>query len=293
MKQYVPMQEHDYVQQVAKNPLLAYVMLHVIDKFQHDTYVAPEIFAQLCAPISGDDKERRVLTPQRFYRILYLIDKDCQKRGLKLKLPYYWYKSGPVVHAARAPRVYKITRLQKTQQAVVSFAKWKETILIFDGLESAYSDAILLTQNARQLGDLSKLDIVYEYSPSHTHKIFITLLNELSRFHKYGVLETRQKKVVQSLLERLTLEKWDSNYDDLYTVLVKGTAALRDMLNDDTNAGALSSTVTALWNVFALALRAKENANIDSKTKRRWEGSYRNALNNFALEGIVCLRETT
>lgn len=287
------MHEREYIQQVAKNPLLAYVMLHVIDKFQPNTYVTPEIFAQFCAPTGRDDTERRVLTPQRFYRILYLIDKDCQKRGLELKLPYYWYKSGPVVHAAGAPRVYKITRLQKTQQAAASFSEWKETILIFDGFESAYSDAILLTQNARQLGDLSKLDIIYEYSPSHTHKILITLLNELSRFQNNTVLEKRQKKVVQGLLERLILETWDSEYNNLCAVFVKVTGMLRDMLYDDINVGALSSTVTALWNIFALALRAKENANIDSKTTRRWEESYQNALDDFRLHCALNLQETT
>ncbi|MDD1721145.1 MAG: hypothetical protein LUP95_04080 [Euryarchaeota archaeon] len=278
------MQEHEYVQQVGKNPLLAYVMLHVIDKFQHNTYITPEIFAQLCVPISRDDTQRRVLTPQRFYRILYLIDKDCQKRGLELKLPYYWYKSGPVVHAAGAPRVYKITRLQKTQQAVASFAEWKDTILIFDGFESAYSDAILLTQNARQLGDLSKLDIVYEYSPSHTHKILITLLNELSRFQKHSVLDKRQKMVVQGLLERLIVETWESKYDDLYPVFAKGVRILYDMLKDDVNVVALISTVTALWNVFTLALRARENVNIGSKTTQRWEERYHHALDTFKIQ---------
>ncbi len=281
------MQERDYVEQVIKNPLLAYVMLHVIDKFQRNTYVTPEKFAQFCTPINKDDKERRVLTPQRFYRILYLIDRTCQKKGLDLKLPYYWFKSGPVVHAARAPRVYKIVRVQKTQQAVASFAEWKETILIVDGFESAYSDAVLLTENARQLGDLSKLDIVYEYSPSHTHKLLITLVNELSRFQKHSVLERRQKKTIQSLLERLILETQDNKFNDFYPVLVKETTALRDMLNDDHNAGALSSTVTALWNVFVLALRAKENAHIDSKTTRRWGEIYCKELNRFKQH--VCL----
>ncbi|MGZ4937278.1 MAG: hypothetical protein ACXV44_01035 [Halobacteriota archaeon] len=278
------MQEREYVQQVAKNPLLAYVMLQVIEKFQHNVYVAPEICARLGVTIATDKSERRVLTPQRFYRVLYLIDKHCRKKGLDLKLPSYWYKSGPVIHAADAPGVYKVVRLQKTQQAIASFAEWKETILIFDGFESAYSDAILLTQNARQLGDLSRLDIVYEYSPSHTHKILITLLNELSHFTKHSVLNVRQKKVIQELLERLVYEAWDSKYNELYPAFVETTKVLNNALNSDVSVGTLSKTVTALWDLFALALRAKENSYIDFGTKQRWKESYQHALANYTLQ---------
>ncbi len=271
------MQERDYVNQVVRNPLLSYVMLHVIDKFQRDTYVAPEVLAQLCAPLSNDDTERRVLTPQRFYRILYLIHRKCQKKGVDLKLPYYWYKSGPVVHARSAPQVYKITRLQKTQQAIASYAQWKETVLVVDGFESAYSDAVLLTEHARQLGGLSKLDIIYEYSPSHTHKLLTTLVNELSRIHSGSVLKGRQKKLILSLLERLILESWDKKYDDLYPALIQEADNLRDKVHEGENAASLSSAVTTLWNVFTLALRAKENSNIDSKTTRKWNETYSGA----------------
>ncbi len=287
------MREHNYVQQVAKNPLLAYVMLHTIDKFQRNAYITPEIFAKFCAPIEGHHMEPRVLTPQRFYRILYLIDKICQKKGIELKLPYYWYRSGPVVHAASAPRVYKIIRLKKTQQVVASFADWKETILIFDGFESAYSDAVLLTQNARRYGDLSKLDIIYEYSPSHTHKIFTTLLNELSHFQKQSVLGQQQKEVVNRLLDRLVLEAWDSRYDDLYSAFVKEIEVLHHLIGGAVNIEALNGAVGALWNVFALSLREKENANIDLNTKRRWEESYRNALTDFILQTEPRSKEAT
>jgi len=40
------MQEVDYVYEVGKNPLLAYTLLHTIDRFQHIPYVAPEILAK-------------------------------------------------------------------------------------------------------------------------------------------------------------------------------------------------------------------------------------------------------
>ncbi len=278
------MQEREYVQAVGKNPLLAYIMLQVIEKYQHDVYVAPEICARIGVTIATDESAQRVLTPQRFYRVLYLIDKHCHKKGLDLKLPCYWYKSGPVIHAAEAPAVYKVARLQKTQHAVASFAAWKETILIFDGFESAYSDAILLTQNARQLGDLSRLDIVYEYSPSHTHKILITLLNELSHFKKHSVLNTRQKKVIQELLERLVFEAWDSKYNDLYPALVDTAKVLNNALDSNVSVGTLSNTITALWDLFALALRAKENSYIDSSTRQRWKDSYQHALADYTLQ---------
>ncbi len=37
------------------------------------------------------------------------------------------------------------------------------------------------------------------------------------------------------------------------------------------------------WNVFALGLRAKENANVDQKEVKKWDDKYRQALSVFEL----------
>ena len=98
------MEELDYVREVGKNPLLAYTLLHTIDKFQHIPLVAPEILAKFNNRAFKRDEPRYALTPSRFYRILFLINKSCEKKGLDLRLPYYWFKSGPVVHGRGGPR---------------------------------------------------------------------------------------------------------------------------------------------------------------------------------------------
>jgi hypothetical protein len=58
--------ELDYVYEVGKNPLLAYTMLHTIDKFQRTPFVAPEIIAQFEGQMFKRDEPRYVLTPSRF-----------------------------------------------------------------------------------------------------------------------------------------------------------------------------------------------------------------------------------
>ena len=266
--------------EVAKNPLLAYIMLHVINKFQRSSFVAPDILAKLCNP----DERRsdgRILTPSRFYRILYLIQRDCQARGCEPKLPYYWYKSGPVVYARAAPRVFKVARLKKTQQVLVSFDEWKDTILVFDEHESAYSDAILLTEKAGQLAEFSKLDVIYEYSPSQVHKTMLTLLNELHRIKKKSEANGRHHDTLFRLLERLVVESRKTERPGLHSPLAVGVEALHRELAVGFSIERLNGIATDLWEVFTLALRAKENANIDQATIQIWENKYHQALKVF------------
>jgi len=275
------MKEIDYVYEVAKNPLLAYTMLHIVDKFQQSPLVAPDILTKLCNPVEKRSKKHRTLTPSRFYRILYLIQQDCQARGCELKLPYYWYKSGPVVYARAAPRVFKVTRVKKTQQIAVSFDQWKDTILVFDDYESAYGDAILLTEKAEELAEFSKLDIIYEYSPSQVHKILLILLNELNRIKKKSKANQKQKDRLHSLVDRVAIESQKTEHPDLQSPLAVGFGALQRELTSGFNIERINEITADLWNVFTLALRAKENTNIDQNTVQIWDDKYFQASKVF------------
>jgi hypothetical protein len=275
------MKEIDYVYEVAKNPLLAYIMLHVIDKFQQSSFVASDILAKLCNPAEKRSKEHRTLTPSRFYRILYLIQQDCRARGCELRLPYYWYKSGPVVYARAAPRVFKVTRVRKTQQVTVSFGQWKDTILVFDEYESAYSDAILLTEKAEKLAEFSKLDVIYEYSPSQVHKTLLILLDELNRIKKKSEANGKHKDRLLRLVDRLAIESQKTEHTDLHPPLAVGVEALQRELAGGFNIERINGITADLWDVFSLALRAKENTNIDQNTTQIWDNKYFQASKVF------------
>ena len=192
--------ELDYVREVGKNPLLAYTLLHTIDNFQHIPLVAPEILAKFDSQAFKRDKPRYALTPSRFYRILFLINKSCEKKGLELRLPYYWYKSGPVVHGRDAPRVFSVIRIVKTQQVVASYDKWKDTVLIFDGYESSFSDAIVLTLEVEKLARFTRLDVIFEYSPSKLHKVLVTMIGELQHVTKKEVVDERDVDTLAKML---------------------------------------------------------------------------------------------
>jgi len=275
------MKEIDYVYEVAKNPLLAYTMLHVIDKFPQSSLVAPDILTRLCKPVEKRSKEHRTLTPSRFYRILYLIQQDCQARGCELKLPYYWYKSGPVVYARAAPRVFTVTRVKKTQQITTSFDQWKDTILVFHEHESAYSDAILLTEKAEKLAEFSKLDVIYEYSPSQVHKILLILLNELNRIKKRSKASEKHKDRLLRLVDRLAIENQKTEHPDLQSPFAVGVEVLQRELTGGFNIERINGITADLWDFFTLALRAKENTNIDQNTVQIWDNKYLQASKVF------------
>jgi len=276
--------ELDYVCEVSKNPLLAYTMLHTIDKFQRKPCVPPQILAKLEAAVPKREEAPYALTPSRFYRILFQIHKDCEKRRLDLRLPYYWYKSGPVVYARGAPRIFDVTRVKKTQQVTASFDQWRDTILIFDGYESSFSDAILLTLNVEILARYTKLDVIYEYSPSQMHKVLVTILNQLQNLAKKEVADESDLESLFRLLARVVGEDFDDRYSELYTPFERAVDMIQTELAPRPNLGYVRRIAEDAWNVFALGLRAKENANVDQKEVKKWKNKYRHALTAFELQ---------
>ena len=273
--------ELDYIRQVGSNPLLAYIMLHIIDKFQQTPCVAPEILAQFKLKAYKSDKPIYVLTPSRFYRILFLIQKDCERKTLELRLPYYWYKSGPVVHGPDSPQVFEVTRIGKTQQVVASYERWKDTILAFDECESAFSDAIVLTLEVGRLARRTRLDVIYEYSPSQLHRILIATLNQLSNTAKKDAIAEADIEKLAKMLAHLSAAASDERYIELRDSFEIAADQSLTALTSESNIADAQHLVQAMWNVLSLGLRAKENANINQKQILNWKHAYNEALLTF------------
>jgi hypothetical protein len=230
------------------------------------------------------EEGHHTLTPSRFYRILFQIHKDCEKRRLGLQLPYYWYKTGPVVYGRGAPRIFNVTRVRKTQQVIASFDEWKDTILIFDGYESSFSDSILLTLNVDTLARYTKLDVIYEYSPSQMHKALVTILNQLQNLARKEAPDERDLESLFKLLARVVGEDFEDRYNELYSSFEHAIDMIQTELASRPNIGYVRRIVEDAWNVFTLGLRAKENANIDQKQVKKWKNKYRQALSAFELQ---------
>jgi hypothetical protein len=274
------MNESEYIREVEKNPLLAFTLLHIIDKFYSDRYVNPDIFNRFPDLKLDFPKQDYMLTPSRFYRIAFLLYKDLKKRGLDLKLPYYWFKSGPIIYLKNVPKIFKIRRLNKTQQVVASYEEWKDIILSFEGCESCFSDAIIVTLGSDKLSKYTRLDIIYEYSPSEFHKVLITLLNELSKVFKRGQIAEKNKKNITDLLEKLNLALSHNTYPNLKPAFL-GTIEIIDNELKKAHIEFARCLLEKLWDVFSLGLKARENENIDKQTLRKWNLDYEEALNNF------------
>jgi hypothetical protein len=273
--------ELDYVNEVSKNPLLAYTLLHTIDKFQHEPYIAPEILAKFDSPNFKRDESRYALTPSRFYRILFLINKSCEKKGLELQLPYYWYKSGPVVHRRDAPRVFSVVRIAKTQQVVASYDKWKDTVLIFDGYESSFSDSILLTIEVEKLARFTRLDVIFEYSPSKLHKVLVTMISELQNVTKKEFVDEKDVNTVAEMLANVVDECAKTRYSELCSSFEQVADKIQPQLAAQSNMHDVLGVIQDMWNVISLGLRAKENDNINRKQVQDWEQKYAQALAAF------------
>jgi hypothetical protein len=273
--------ELDYVYEVGKNPLLAYTMLHTIDTFQHTLCIAPEILAKFKSQIVKRDEPQYVLTPSRFYRILFLLHKGCEKKGLELRLPYYWYKSGPVVYGRDAPRVFRVMRIATTQQVVASYDKWKDTVLIFDNEESSYSDAILLTLEVGRLARHTKLDVIYEYSPSKLHKVLVMMITEFHNVIKRKVVDEDDIDTLFKLLARVVDECMEERYDELSSSFERAAEKIQTKLSTRSNIRDVWRVVHDMWNVLSLGLRAKENANINPKQVLIWQNKYVKSLSSF------------
>ena len=274
------MNESEYIRAVEKNPLLAFTLLNIIDKFYSNRYVNPAIFNRFPDLKLDIPNQDYILTPPRFYRIAFLLYKDLKKKGLDLKLPYYWYKSGPIIYLKNVPKIFKIRRLNKTQQVVASYEEWKDIILLFEGCEGCFSDAIIVTLGSDKLSKYTRLDIIYEYSPSELHKLVITLLNEISKVSKRGQMTEKSKKNITDLLEKLNLALISNTYPNLKPAFL-GTIDIIDNELKKANIEFVRCLLEKLWDVFSLGLKARENENIDKQTLHEWNVDYEEVLNNF------------
>ena len=253
----------------------------LLTSFNVTPYVPPQILAKLEGAGPKREEAHYALTPSRFYRILFQIHKDCEKRRLELRLPYYWYKTGPVVYGRGAPRIFDVTRIKKTQQVTASFEQWKDTILIFDGYESSFSDAILLTLNVDILARYTKLDVIYRYSPSQMHKVLVTILNQLQNLAKKEVADERDLESLFKLLARVVGEDFDDRYSELYNPFERAVDMIQTELAPRPNIGYVRRIAEDAWNVFALGLRAKENANVDQKEVKKWDDKSKTSAISF------------
>jgi hypothetical protein len=273
--------ELDYVREVGKNPLLAYTLLHTIDKFQHIPLIAPEILAKFDSETFKRDELRYALTPSRFYRILFLINKICEKKGLELRLPYYWYKSGPVVYGRDAPRVFSVIRIGKTQQVVASYDKWKDTVLVFDGYESSFSDAILLTLEVGRLARFTRLDVIFEYSPCKLHKVLVTMISEFQNVTKKEVVDQKDVDNLAKMLANVADECAEKRHSELCSSFEQAAEQIQNQLAAQTNIRDVWRVIQDMWNVLSLGLRARENDNINKKQVQEWEHKFALALSAF------------
>jgi hypothetical protein len=274
------MNESEYIREVEKNPLLAFTLLNIIDKFYSNRYIDRKIFDRFPDLKLNFPKQDYILTPSRFYRIAFLLYKDLKRKGLDLKLPYYWYKSGPIIYLKNVPKIFKVQRLNKTQQVVARYEKWKDIILLFEGCESCFSDAIIVTLGSDKLSKYTRLDIIYEYSPSELHKFLITLLNEINKVSKLGQIPEKSKKNIIDVLKKLNVALISNKYPNLKPAFLK-TIDIIDNELKKANIEFVHCLLEKLWDVFSLGLRARENENIDKQTLCEWNLEYEKALNDF------------
>jgi hypothetical protein len=273
------MNELEYIRELEKNPLLAFTFLNIIDKFCPNKYIKSEVLNSFPDLKSNLCKQGYILTPSRFYRIVFMLYKGLKKRGLDLRLPYYWYKSGPIIYLKNIPKVFEVIRISKTQQIVAAYEGWRDIIVSFEECEDCFSDAIIVTLNSDKLSKYTKLDVIYEYSPSELHKVLITLQNEVYKASKKGRIADKNKKNVANLLEQLNFTFMSDNYPELKPTFSEMISLIdKDLKN--MNMEFVHCLLEEFWDVFSLGLKAKENENIDEKTLCKWDSNYRAALNN-------------
>ncbi|HYA61507.1 MAG TPA: hypothetical protein VED16_05440 [Candidatus Acidoferrum sp.] len=272
------MNESEYIRELEKNPLLAFTFLNIIDKFCADRYLKTEIFENYPDLKLNLSKQDYILTPSRFYRIVFMLCNGLRKEGLDLKLPYYWYKSGPIIYLKDIPKVFKVIRVNKTQQIVAVYEGWRDIIISFEECEDCFSDAIIVTLNSEKLSKYTKLDVIYEYSPSKLHKVLTTLQNEVYKVSKKGRITEKNKKNVANLLQQLNFAFMSDNYPELKPVFSK-TISMIDKNLENISPEFMHCLLQKFWDIFSLGLKAKENENIDAQTLHKWNSDYKVALN--------------
>lgn len=192
-----------------------------------------------------DDRHKYdTLQPKAKHKILYLIQKESESRGIELQLPYFWYQFGVVTKTAPTQPIHES---QSVPESVVS---------LVDDILSLYYETSL-----EQITDYTYRDAPYPVY-QHWRKLDKKLRTHHSEYHDFYEVDPSRGEIIDSIdavYDTFPLSDFPNHEPDLINWY---TNMNREINSNSFDSARLMQTNLAFWRSFCLSIAEKHKYNM-------------------------------
>ena len=223
-----------------------------------------------------DPYNEGIISQTKFYKLLYLLSDNLKRNGLEIKLPFYWYRYGPVVPYFILPEEV-FTLIPKSWGKAVIMGS-KRSFEVSQGLREIIDDAVnsLKIQYGQSKTKKIVMDVYklapYEFQRKYKDfikhlEIKISLRNTLP---SYPLKEHEDIRRLEEMIDSFEEMDFPQIYDELlqWRLLLKNSLIKLNEV-DDTYLEYLSNSY---WDkLFCKHLQVKTQENMPSGLIKKWE----------------------
>jgi hypothetical protein len=199
----------------------------------------------------------------RFNKYMYLLNKELKKENIDIKLPYYWYNYGVVIH--NESYYSYLTEFSINTEKISSNLKLK-VMRILDKFMEVY--------RYKETAEVNKK--IYKEAPFLFQDYFRELLKLKDSWNgnKENSYSKEEVSKFSNLIEQLLLNFPETEFKELYPLFLEWENHVSQLILVNYPKKDMASFIEKFWFVFTKKLRTIANENINSQTINYWKDEY-------------------
>ena len=241
-----------------------------------------------------DPQKEGTISQTKFYKLLYLLSNDLENDGVDIKLPYYWYRYGPVVPINFLPEgileLRPIAWAKYSGKAVM--LRKHEAFNLHSPLKESIDDAIgsLSEQYRDQKTSKVVLD-AYATAPYEFQRKYKEFIKHISYKIKFRqiislVQQLRENEDVVRLED--AIDSFDgSNFAEPYSELLQWRLLTKYSIQqlNSIDPSFMIDLSNIYWDkLFCRYLRIQKNKNLPQALIRKWQKDLPNLSKEYERE---------
>lgn len=205
----------------------------------------------------------------RFNKFMYLLNKELQKEGIELNLPYYWYNYGVVIHNNNY-----FLNLNGYEINEDSISPTIKTVIV-DKITK-----LIKMYKYKSTGEIN--DCLYKKAPFKFQEDFKDLIKIIKDWeNNSNTISEDEYQKIYILLQNISLDFPEGEFKELYPLFLEWENYLSNLIKTDYSKQDIHSFVFKFWFTFTKKLQTMTSENIDAETINNWKKEYKTKFNDL------------
>ena len=229
-----------------------------------------------------DPYNKGQISQTKFYKLLYILSSDLKGKGIDIKLPYFWYRHGPVVPYAFLPEgIIELRPMNwgKYQGKWVALRNRQFPKKVAASKKEIIDDAVAALwdryNEARTYKIVSDVYVTAPYGFPRNYKDFIKHIETKIKHRDIicSVQELREKEDIARLEKAVDLFD-ESQFPQIYDDLLRWKTIMKYSISQlaTIEPKFISNLSNIYWDkLFCMFLKVKEYQNLPERLVVKWE----------------------